>query len=240
MQETASPKQVALAAVEEQCKSVAFTYNEPTIFAEFAIDSALECHRYGVKTVAVTNGYISEPGRRDFFSVMDAANVDLKAFSDGFYRKLCLGTLQPVLDTLVYLAKETSVWLEVTTLLIPGENDSTEELEAMTQWYARELGRDVPLHFSAFHAAYKMNGVERTPASSLIRAREIALRAGIRHVYTGNVHHPQSQATYCGECGEMLIARDGYRLGRYLIDSAGRCEKCKAVVPGVFVDQVKL
>jgi len=234
MQQLATPEQVALAALKACSASVAFTYNEPIIFAEYAIDSAIECRRRGIKTVAVTNGYISERARKDFFSVMDAANVDLKAFSDSFYRKMCLGSLAPVMETLVYLAKETEVWLEVTTLLIPGQNDSVEELSAMTKWYATEVGRDVPLHFSAFHSAYKLSGIERTPAATLLRAREIAIRAGIRHVYTGNVNHAKSQATYCGECGEMLIEREGYRLGRYRISGDGLCMKCKAVVPGRF------
>jgi pyruvate formate lyase activating enzyme len=184
----ATPTGIARAAVEAKCKSVAFTYNDPVIFAEYAMDVADACHAAGVKTVAVTAGYIHAQPRREFYASMDAANVDLKAFTDEFYFKLCGARLQPVLDTLIYLVHETQVWTEITTLLIPGKNDSAAELEAECAWILRELGPDVPVHFTAFHPDFKMTDIAATPAATLTRARKIALNAGLRYVYTGNVH----------------------------------------------------
>ncbi|MEQ1667419.1 MAG: AmmeMemoRadiSam system radical SAM enzyme, partial [Sulfuriferula sp.] len=189
LMDQAAPETIAIAAEQSGCKSVAFTYNDPVIFAEYAMDTADACHARGIKTVAVTAGYIHDAARRDFFSKIDATNVDLKAFTEDFYFKLTGSQLQPVLDTLVYLKHETNVWLEITTLLIPGKNDSDEELTAMCQWIMTQLGSDVPLHFSAFHPDYKMPDIPQTPTATLIRARNIALRAGLHYVYTGNVHH---------------------------------------------------
>jgi len=229
----ASPQDIALVAKKKKCASVAFTYNDPVIFMEYAIDTAKECHKLGVKTVAVTAGEICEEPRREFFSYMDAANVDLKAFTEKFYRDNCSGDFQTVLDTLVYIKKETNVWLEITTLLIPGENDSEEEIDKMTKWIVKELGKDVPLHFSAFHPDFKMQDKPRTPTATLMKAREIALKNSIHHVYTGNVSDKASQSTYCHNCHELLIGRDWYALSDFnLKDSC--CRFCHAKCPGVF------
>ncbi|OGU53731.1 MAG: AmmeMemoRadiSam system radical SAM enzyme, partial [Hydrogenophilales bacterium RIFOXYA1_FULL_63_33] len=216
------------------CKSVAFTYNDPVIFAEYAMDVADACHARGLKTVAVTAGYIHDAPRRAFYSKMDAANVDLKAFTDDFYFKLTGARLQPVLDTLVYLKRETDVWFEITTLLIPGHNDSDAELEAMSQWILRELGPEVPLHFSAFHPDWKMQDVPPTPASTLSRARDIALKAGLHYVYTGNVHDTAGGTTACPACHEALIVRDWYRIDHYSVTPDGHCPHCGHAIAGRF------
>jgi pyruvate formate lyase activating enzyme len=232
LQDAASPETIAQAAVRLGCRSVAYTYNDPVIFAEYAMDIADACRARGVKNVAVTAGYIHPEPRREFYAKMDAANVDLKAFTEDFYFKLCGGRLQPVLDTLVYLVKETGVWTEITTLLIPGKNDSDAELEAESRWILQNLGPDVPLHFTAFHPDWKMTEVEATPAATLERARAIALRAGLRYVYTGNVHDEEGGTTYCPSCGEAVVVRDWYRITSYLLDEEGCCTICGAVVPG--------
>jgi len=234
LQDEASPAAIARAAVQLGCKSVAYTYNDPTIFAEYAIDIAAACREAGVQNVAVTAGYIYPEPRREFYAAMDAANVDLKAFTDDFYWKLCGAHLQPVLDTLVYLVKETDVWTEITTLLIPGKNDSDAELEALSRWVAMNLGPDVPLHFSAFHPDWKMTDIPATPASTLTRAREIAQRAGLRYVYTGNVHDTGGGSTYCPSCGEAVIVRDWYRINQYRLSEQGTCLACGASLAGRF------
>ena len=233
LSDRASPEQIADAAIRAGCRSVAFTYNDPVIFAELAIDTARACHERGVKAVVVTAGYVSSQARADFFAPMDAANVDLKAFSADFYEKLCAGRLDPVLETLRYLARETDVWFEVTTLLIPGRNDSESEIDRLCDWFVRHLGPDVPLHFSAFHPDYKLTDLPRTPAATCKRAREQALRHGIHHVYSGNIHDARSQSTYCPECQALLVERDWYALGEYnLVEN--RCANCDAVVGGRF------
>ena len=234
LQDEASPEAIAVAASGHGCKSVAFTYNDPVIFAEYAMDIADVCHAHGVKTVAVTAGYIHAEPRREFYSKMDAANVDLKAFTDEFYFRLCGARLQPVLDTLVYLKHETDVWFEITTLLIPGKNDSSEELTAMCRWIMKELGPDVPLHFTAFHPDYKMGDIPATPASTLTRARDIALKEGLNYVYTGNVHDAAGGATYCTGCKKPLIVRDWHRIEDYRLTPEGACPDCGTVVPGRF------
>jgi pyruvate formate lyase activating enzyme len=182
----------------------------------------------------VTAGYISPGAREDFFAHMDAANVDLKAFSDDFYHRLCGGHLQPVLDTLIYLKRETSVWFELTTLLIPGENDSDDEIERMTRWVVAELGPDVPMHFTAFHPDWKMMDHPPTPPRTLGRARAIALRNGVHYAYTGNVHDTEGGSTYCPGCGSRVIQRDWYELGEWALDAKGCCTKCHARIAGVF------
>ncbi len=230
----ATPEAIAAAAVEHGCKSVAFTYNDPVIFAEYAMDIADACRERGVRTVAVTAGYIHDQARREFYAKMDAANVDLKAFTDEFYVKLCGAHLNPVLDTLVYLRHETNVWLEITTLLIPGKNDSDEELRALSQWIAKELGPDVPVHFTAFHPDHKMTGIPATPASTLTRARRIAMDAGLNYVYTGNVHDAAAGSTYCRGCKKPLIVRDWHRIEEYRVGADGACPDCGAVLPGRF------
>jgi pyruvate formate lyase activating enzyme len=232
--EEAGPAQIASAAARNGCRSVAFTYNDPVIFAEYAMDVADACRERGIKTVAVTAGYVHAQPRREFFEKIDAANVDLKAFSEGFYQKLCFAHLQPILETLEYLAKETRVWLEVTTLLIPGHNDSDHEVTQLVEWFAGHLGPLVPLHFSAFHPDFKMLDVPPTPPSTLRRARELALRAGLEHVYTGNVHDSEGEATSCASCGAALILRDWYEILAYGLTPDGRCPKCDAPLAGRF------
>jgi len=233
----ATPRGVAHTAADLGCRSVAFTYNDPVVWAEYAIDTATECRRLGLKTVAVTAGYITEQARGEFFGAMDAVNVDLKAFSQHFYEKLCFADLAPVLDTLAWIKRETDVWLEVTTLVIPGQNDTNEELMALSDWCARHLGPDTPLHFSAFHPDFKMKDTPATPPSTLRRARRIARAAGLRHVYTGNVHDVQGDTTRCAECGDALIERDWYEILRWSLTEAGECARCGAVLPGVFESQ---
>ncbi|HLG00636.1 MAG TPA: AmmeMemoRadiSam system radical SAM enzyme [Acidimicrobiia bacterium] len=230
----ASPTTLAAAARELECRSVAFTYNDPTIFMEYAMDVADACREVGVKSVAVTAGYICDEPRREFYSHMDAANVDLKGFTQDFYRHVCGGDLQPVLDTLMYLRQETDVWFEITTLLIPGKNDSDAEIHAECEWIAEHLGVDVPLHFTAFHPDFKMTDIQRTPASTLTRARIIARSKGLRYVYTGNVHDTEGGSTSCPECGTLVIERDWYVLGAYRLDDAGHCHECGVAIPGVF------
>jgi pyruvate formate lyase activating enzyme len=234
LMDQASPEEIALAAQRAGAKSVAFTYNDPVIFAEYAMDTADACHAHGIKAVAVTAGYIHPEARREFYAKIDAANIDLKAFTDDFYFKLTGAHLQPVLDTLRYVHHETDTWLEVTTLLIPGKNDSEEELEAMTRWIAKQLGTDVPLHFSAFHPDYKMGDIPATPPRTLTRAREIAMRNGLQFVYTGNVHDIDGGTTYCPSCESPLIVRDWYRIEDYRLTPEGRCPHCQTKIAGHF------
>ncbi len=230
----APPEAIAQAARKLGCRSVAFTYNDPVIFLEYAVDTARACRELGIATVAVTAGYVCPEPRREFFEAIDAANVDLKAFSDSFYHKICGGELQPVLDTLVYLRNETDVWFEITTLLIPGENDSDAEIEAASRWVVEHLGRDVPWHFTAFHPDYRMLDKPSTPAATLERARRIAVSHGVRHVYTGNVHDRAGQSTYCSGCGAVLIGRDWYVLSDWNLTDDGHCRACGTRCPGVF------
>ena len=234
LMDQASPDDIATAAADAGCRSVAFTYNDPVIFAEYAMDVADACHARGVKTVAVTAGYVHADARRAFFDKMDAANVDLKAFTEDFYFKLTGSHLQPVLDTLVYLKHETAVWFEITTLLIPGHNDSDTEIVAMSQWLRKELGPDVPLHFSAFHPDHKMPDVPATPASTLVRARELAMKEGLQYVYTGNVRHEAGDTTCCPGCHKPLIVRDWYQIRAYRLSPDGRCPHCGTAVAGRF------
>jgi len=232
--DAAPPERIARAAEATGCRSVAFTYNDPVIFLEYAVDTARACHERGIKTVAVTAGYVLPEPRAELFRHVDAVNVDLKGFSEDFYRKLCSGQLAPVLDTLEYLKRETDTWLEITTLLIPGQNDSEPEVGALANWVAEHLGPDVPLHFTAFHPDYRMRDVPATPLATLRRAREIARARGLHHVYTGNVHDPDGQSTWCPACGKCLIERDGYELGAWNLTPAGCCVACGARCPGVF------
>jgi len=228
----ASPTAIAEAALANGCRSVAFTYNDPVIFAEYAMDIADACRERGVKTVAVTAGYMHDAPRREFYAKMDAANVDLKAFTDEFYFRQCGARLAPVLDTLVYLKHETSVWFEITTLLIPGKNDSNEEIEAECRWIMKELGPGVPLHFTAFHPDYKMTDVEPTPSTTLRRARSIALAEGLHYVYTGNVHDAEGGTTYCPGCRTPLIVRDWYAIRKHRVTPEGNCPDCGKAVAG--------
>ncbi len=237
LQDEASPLAIARAAAGSGCRSVAYTYNDPIIFLEYAVDVAAACREQAIRNVAVTAGYVTETAREEFFRHMDAANVDLKAFTDRFYHRVCGGHLAPVLETLEYLRQETAVWLELTTLLIPGENDSTAEIDAMTQWIAEHLGADTPLHFTAFHPDWKMLDKMSTPPATLIQARNIALGNGLRYVYTGNVRDPVGASTYCAECGRTLIERDGYDVGAWNLDvedGIGACHDCGTAIAGVF------
>jgi pyruvate formate lyase activating enzyme len=234
LQDQASPEMIAEAALKTGCRSVAVTYNDPIIFLEYAVDVAQACHERGVKVVAVTAGYICESPRVELFNHMDAANVDLKCFSEDFYKRLCSGSLAPVLETLKYLKHETDVWFEITTLLIPGENDSEKELEEMTRWVVENLGSDVPMHFSAFHPDWKMTDLPRTPFETLSRARKIALKNGVRYAYTGNVHDFEGESTYCHSCGEILIGRDWYQLSTWNLNGNACCTKCGTLCAGVF------
>jgi pyruvate formate lyase activating enzyme len=230
----ASPEQLAVAAKKMGCRSIAFTYNDPVIFLEYAIDCAEAARAHGIHPVAVTAGYISADARREFYRHMDAANVDLKGFTEHFYRHVCGAELGAVLDTLEYLKHETGVWFEITTLLIPGQNDSDGEIENECRWIADKLGPDVPLHFTAFHPDYKMRGIAATPPATLQRARRIALDHGLNYVYTGNVHDRSGGSTWCPQCKALLIERDWYEIGTYTLTDNGHCRHCGHRIPGVF------
>ncbi len=234
LMDQASPEMIANKALSLGCRSVAYTYNDPVIFHEYAIDVASACREQGIKSVAVSAGYICEQPRCEFFSWMDAANIDLKAFSEAFYYRLTGAHLQPVLDTLCYLKHETAVWLEITTLLIPGHNDSDKELHALSEWLVTELGPDVPLHFTAFHPDYKLRDPAPTPLATLRRARDIARSYGLYYVYTGNVHDSAGASTYCSHCGHLLLERDWYQLGACGLDEQGACEACGTRLHGHF------
>jgi pyruvate formate lyase activating enzyme len=229
----ASPEAIAAAARRLHCRSVAFTYNDPVIFAEYAMDTADACRAAGVAAVAVTAGYMTDESRPEFYRHIDAANVDLKGFTEAFYHRQCYGELAPVLDTLKYLRHETNVWFEVTTLLIPGENDSEAEIEKASDWFAANLGPDVPWHFTAFHPDYKMLDKPPTPPATLTRARTIARSKGLRYVYTGNVHDPEGGSTWCPGCGQRLIERNGYVLGGWHL-KGNRCDRCGFEIAGHF------
>ena len=232
--DAASPEGIARAAHELGCRSVAFTYNDPVIFHEYAIDVARACRGLGLKSVAVTAGEVCPEPRAEFYRHMDAANVDLKAFTDRFYQDYCAGHLQPVLDTLVYLRHQTKVWLEITTLLIPGLNDSDQEIDALTRWVVAELGADVPLHFTAFHPDFRLLDRPPTPPGTLARARRIALDNGVHYAYTGNVYDPEGGSTYCHACRRLLIGRMGYTITLWNLTSEGACPGCGTPCRGVF------
>ena len=232
--EEASPSQIARTAANWQCSSVAFTYNDPVIFAEYAIDTAVACRAAGLASIAVTAGYINPEARRDFFAVMDAANIDLKGFSDSFYQQVTGARLRPVLDTISYAVHETNVWVELTTLLLPGYNDASSDLREMCWWIVTELGPDVPLHFTAFHPDNRMRDLPRTPSRTLARARAIAQEEGLHYVYTGNIEDPDGQTTYCPNCKSPVIRRDRYTIDSYDLDAEGRCRVCGTQIPGRF------
>jgi pyruvate formate lyase activating enzyme len=232
----APPGRIARAAKKLGCRSVAFTYNDPTIFLEYAVDVAKACHEADVRTVSVTAGYICEEPRKELYAHIDAANVDLKAFTEKFYREITGTHLQPVLDTLVYLKKQTGVWLEITNLVIPGYNDSEKELDEMTGWIVENLGPEVPVHFSAFHPDWKMRDVPPTPPATLTRARRIAMRNGVRYAYTGNVYDPEGGSTWCHRCGALLVGRDGYELTAWNL-KGGACGSCHEPCAGIFEER---
>jgi pyruvate formate lyase activating enzyme len=239
LQDSATPDAIAKRAVELGCRSVAFTYNDPVIFAEYAMDVADACRARGVQAVAVTAGYMHAEPRREFYRKMDAANVDLKAFTEDFYHRVTFSHLQPVLDTLEYLVRDTQVWTEITTLLIPGHNDSEEEVTRLSEWVMDKLGPDVPLHFTAFHPDFKMTDLPRTPVETLRRSRRIAKRAGLHHVYTGNVHDEDGDVTACTGCGAALIRRDWYELLEYRVTPKGTCPDCGTRLAGRFGERAE-
>ena len=229
------PEEVALAAERGGIPAVAATYNEPAVWAEYALDIADACHEKGLRMVAVTAGYFSAESRLEFFRKMDAANVDLKSFRDDFYKRLCGARLAPVLEKLEAIRKETDCWLEVTTLLIPGLNDSEAELDELTAWIAEHLGEGTPLHFSAFHPDGEMRDGSPTPPATLRRARELARKNGLRHVYVGNVRGEEdATATFCPDCGARLIDREGFRAKILKMDADGRCQVCGRICEGVW------
>ena len=235
--DAATPEMIALAAEKYACRSIAYTYNDPVIFLEYAIDIAQACKEKDIKSIAVTAGYIEEKPREQFFKYMDATNVDLKSFSEKFYWKVTGGHLQAVLETLEYIHNETDVWLEITNLIIPGENDSDKEIDEMTQWIVEKLGPNVPLHFSAFHPDWKMMDIPGTPVDTLIRARDIAQKNGLHYAYTGNVHYVDGDTTYCCHCGSSLIVRDWYEITSWNMTDVGRCSSCGESCEGVFEAQ---
>ncbi|MCC5950599.1 MAG: AmmeMemoRadiSam system radical SAM enzyme [Acidimicrobiia bacterium] len=227
------PESIAQEARRLGCASVAFTYNDPVIFTEYAVDTARACREVGVASVAVSAGYVCDEPRRALYSEMDAVNIDLKAFDDDFYRHVAMGSLAPVLDTLRYIHHETDAWLEVTTLVIPGHNDSVDELDQLSGWIADELGPEVPLHFSAFHPDYRMLDVASTPVETLRSARRLARANGLQYVYTGNVHDPEGDATPCAGCGATLVQRDRYDIVAWHLDDNGACTECGRQLEGV-------
>ncbi len=232
--DAAPPDLIAQAALSLGCRSVAFTYNDPIIFHEYAIDVAKACHQVGVKAVAVSAGYVCPEPRTEFYAHMDAVNIDLKAFTNTFYNDLCKGDLDTVLDTIRYIHQETEVWMELTTLLIPDENDSPDEITQMCRWIVDNVGVDVPIHFSAFKPDYRMLDKQRTPAFVLQQARSIAQKHGINYVYVGNVHDPDADSTYCPHCQEVVIGRDWYELSTWNLSDDGHCLSCHHPIAGVF------
>jgi pyruvate formate lyase activating enzyme len=231
---TRTPQQVVDLAVAAGCPSIAFTYNDPIIWAEWAIDVAREARLRGVRTVFVTSGFVEERAREEIFSWMDATNVDLKSFTEEFYAKVTLSHLAPVLETLEWLARQGRVWTEVTNLLIPGLNDDPAETRRLAGWMAARMGPDVPLHFSAFHPSWKMTDRPPTPPSTLTRARSIAREEGLRHVYTGNVHDPEGQTTFCPRCGGAVVVRDRNAVRRNRLGPGGTCRECGERIAGRF------
>lgn len=227
------PEEVVQLALENRCPSIAFTYNDPTIIGEYVIDVSRIAREAGIKSVMVTAGYITESARGDVYKYIDAANVDLKAFTERFYYKLTLSHLEPVLNFLQWLKNETDIWFEITTLLIPGENDSSDEIQRMSDWILTNLGDEVPVHFTAFHPDFKLTNKSRTPPKTLQRARQIALSTGIKYVYVGNVHDPDGQNTLCPSCGQMLIRRDWHSVLSNCIRN-GACPDCGTAVAGRF------
>jgi pyruvate formate lyase activating enzyme len=229
----ASPQQIVKLAGLHQIPAVAFTYNDPVVFAEYAIDTAQAAREVGIQPVAVTAGYLNPEPRREFFAPMAATNIDLKAIEEDFYWRLTGGHLKFVLETISYVHHQTETWLELTNLVIPGYNDSDEQLTALASWVVEELGPDVPVHFSAFHPDFKMRNVPPTPVATLHRAREIGLAAGLHYVYVGNVDDPAASSTYCPICGTKVIGRDRYRVTSVNLEG-GACPNCRTEIPGRF------
>lgn len=228
-----SPEEIVKIAKNYNCTSVAFTYNDPVIFFEYAIDTAKLCRDYGIKTIAVTSGYINPEPSRNFFKYMDGANIDLKGFSEKFYKKNCLAHLKPVLETIKYAVNETNCWVELTTMLIDGENDTENVIKRECEWILKNLGDYVPLHFSAFFPRYNFSDREATKFSTLLNAYRIAKNCGLKYVYTGNLTNIETSTTYCKNCGRPVILRNGYELLQYNLNN-GRCIYCNTICDGWF------
>ena len=226
-----SPEDIVALAKQTGCKSISYTYTEPTIYFEYAYDIAKRASQEGLKNVFVTNGYITDGPLRKISPYLDAANIDLKAFTEGFYKKICGARLQPVLDA-IRLYRELNIWIELTTLIIPTHNDSPHELEQIAS-FIRELGPDIPWHITAYHPTYRLTDQPRTPAKTLIQAREIGLRMGLRYVYIGNVPEERGENTYCYNCGELLIERSGFSVRKNRLRS-GHCPECRVQIAGVY------
>jgi len=230
---SAIPEDVINLAQKHKVKSIAYTYNDPTIIGEYVIDISKLARELGIKSVMVTAGYIDAEARKDVYKYIDAANIDLKAFSENFYHNLTSSKLAPVLDTIKWLRNETDIWIELTTLLIPNENDSDDEIKEMTNWILENIGDEVPHHFTAFHPTFKMQNHQRTPSAALDRARSIALNAGMKYVYVGNVHNPEAETTYCPNCKTPLIERDWHNVNVNKIAN-GKCCNCNTKISGLF------
>lgn len=228
--EEASPEEIAAEAYESGCSSISYTYTEPTIFFEYAYDTGVLAKEKGLKNVFVTNGYMTAECLDEMKGVLDAANVDIKSFSESFYKKVCGATLAPVLKS-VERMRELGIWVEITTLIIPGMNDSEDELRAIAKWMCRTDKR-MPWHLSAFHPAYKLNDIGRTPDSTIERAREIGLEEGLRYVYTGNVPGLEGESTFCHNCKKLLIERFGFTVKRNVIEGS-ECPYCASAIDGI-------
>ena len=231
--QSVSPQEVPLFARKHNCASLAFTYNEPTIWGEYVVDICSAARTHGLKTVMVTNGYITREAFHDIYDHIDAANVDLKAFTENFYGRITLTHLQPVLDTLLWLKNETNVWFEITNLMIPTLNDDADETRRLADWIFKNLGPDVPLHFTAFHPDFKLQDKPRTPPETLHRARQIAFDAGLHYVYEGNIYSDGAN-TICPACRTTLIRRSWHTVESNLLERDGSCPKCRLRIPGVW------
>jgi len=229
----ATPEMIVATAKKYFCESVAFTYNDPTVFIEYATETAKLCRQEGIKTIAVTAGYINPNPAKDFYRYIDAANIDLKGFSENFYKKNCLAKLEPVLNTIKYVSNETDCVVELTTLLIDGENTNSDDLKNEFDWILNELGEDIPLHLSAFHPAWKFSDRENTKVETLFTARNLAKEIGLNYVYTGNIIDEDSSATVCPECGAKLIIRNGYNTTITALKD-GKCQNCGHKIYGKF------
>lgn len=228
------PRQVVALAQRYACPSIAYTYNDPVIWADYALDCAHLAREAGIYSVAVSAGFINPQPRAQLFEAMRGANIDLKSFNPAFYKRYCQADLEVVLETLRYIRRQTSCWLEVTTLIIPTLNDSPEEIKALTRWIRDELGAHTPLHLSAFHPAYKLKDLPPTPAQTLISARQLALEEGLHYVYTGNIHDPGGQTTFCAKCGQALIERSLGGISLPGLKGEGICSQCATPLPGVW------
>ncbi len=226
-----SPEEIVNIAKKYHCKSVAYTYNDPVIFFEYAIETAKLCRQEGIKTIAVTSGYINPEPAKEFFKYMEAANIDLKGFSEDFYKKNCLAHLNPVLESIKYAVKETECFVELTTLIIEGEND--QYIKEECEWILNNLGDCIPLHFSAFFPKYKFLNKKPTEFSTLLKAYNTAKQMGLKYIYTGNISNTDTSTTYCKNCGKPILIRDGYKLTENNL-ADGFCKFCGTKADGEY------